>query len=124
MSTRHFRDMLQYACGGDNQAMTRATDPRLSFDAAAAIYDEIRPRYPAAMFDDLFRLLLPGPVVLEVGPGTGQATRDLLDRGAVVHAVEIGPAMAAKLHANLPSDNLRVSVAYFERLDIPAPTVA
>ena len=76
--------------------MTRPTDPRLSFDAAVAIYDEIRPRYPEAMFDDLFRLLLPGPVVLEVGPGTGQATRDLLDRGAVVHAVEIGPAMAAK----------------------------
>jgi len=66
----------------------------MSFDPAAEIYDEIRPSYPAAVFDYLFDLLPPRPNILEVGPGTGQATRDLLRRGAVVHAIEIGPAMA------------------------------
>ena len=91
----------------------------MSFDLAAEIYDEIRPSYPAAVFDYLFDLLPPRPNILEVGPGTGQATRDLLRRGAVVHAIEIGPAMAAKLRANLPSDELRVTIGDFERVDVP-----
>src|SRR5437660_921275 len=61
----------------------------------------------------------PRPKNLEVGPGTGQATRDLLRRGAVLHAIEIGPAMAAKLRANLPSAELRVTIGDFERVDVP-----
>jgi SAM-dependent methyltransferase len=93
-------------------------DPRSSFDAAADIYDEIRPGYPAALFDDLFDLLPPRPHILEVGPGTGQATRDLLRHGAVVHAIELGPAMAARLRANFPSDQLQVTVGDFERVDV------
>jgi len=94
-------------------------DPRLSFDAAAEIYDEIRPGYPPALFDDLFDLLPAHPKILEVGPGTGQATGDLLRRGAIVHAVEIGPGMAAKLTSNFPVDELRVTVGDFERVEIP-----
>src|SRR5438067_10261104 len=81
----------------DNRTVPRAADPRMSFDLAAEIYDEIRPSYPAALFDYLFDLLPPRPNILEVAPGTCQATRDLLRRGAVVHAIEIGPAMAARL---------------------------
>src|SRR6267378_2450857 len=97
----------------------RAADPRKSFDKAAETYHEIRPGYPSRMFDDLFRVLPVRPRILEVGPGTGQATRDLLGRGAVVHAIEIGPAMAAKLRVNLPSDELRVTIGDFERVDVP-----
>jgi SAM-dependent methyltransferase len=104
--------------GCDNRTVPPA-DPRLSFDPSAEIYDEIRPSYPAAVFDNLFELLPPRPNILEVGPGTGQATRDLLRRGAVVHAIEIGPAMAAKLRANLSSDALRVTVGDFERVVVP-----
>jgi SAM-dependent methyltransferase len=95
-----------------------SADPRLSFDRASAIYDEIRPGYPAALFDDLFRLLPPHPNILEVGPGTGQATRELLRRGAMVHAIEIGPTLAAKLRANLPADELQVTVGDFEHVAI------
>jgi SAM-dependent methyltransferase len=100
--------------------MARLTDPRLSFNAVAPIYDEVRPRYPTRMFDDLFGQLPPGPDVVEVGPGTGQATGDLLERGARVHAIEIGAAMADILRANFPTDHLQVSVGDFEELDIPA----
>jgi SAM-dependent methyltransferase len=96
----------------------RPDDIRLSFDEAAAIYDEIRPSYPGELFDALFQLLPSGPEIVEVGPGTGQATKDLLARGAWVHAIEIGSAMAAKLRSNLPSDRLRVSVGDFEKLDV------
>ena len=57
-------------------------DPRLTFGTVVDMYDEIRPTYPQALFDALFALLPPEPEVVEVGPGTGQATRDLLARGA------------------------------------------
>jgi SAM-dependent methyltransferase len=70
------------------------------------------------MFDELFRLLPSRPAILEVGPGTGQATRDLLRRGANVYAVEIGPAMAAKLREVLPSHALTVMVGDFEEVDV------
>ncbi|MEJ7650903.1 MAG: methyltransferase domain-containing protein [Nakamurella sp.] len=91
-------------------------DPRLSFDRAVDAYDEARPTYPVALFEDLFALLPPAPSVLEVGPGTGNATRDLLACGAFVHAVEIGPMMAARLRSNLPHDRLRVVDGDFERV--------
>src|SRR5205814_6336814 len=67
-----------------NRGVNRSEDPRLSFNAAVAMYDEIRPNYPAAMFDDLFELLPLQPDIVEVGPGTGQATKDLLARGGSV----------------------------------------
>lgn len=89
-------------------------DIRLSFNEAAEIYDEIRPSYPADLFDELFDLLPSSPEIVEVGPGTGQATTDLLARGASVHAIEIGPAMAAKLRSNVPSERLTISVGDFE----------
>lgn len=94
--------------------MGRPYDIRLSFNEAAEIYDEVRPSYPTDLFDELFKLLPTAPEIVEVGPGTGQATQELLARGASVHAIEIGPAMAAKLRSNLPSDRLRISVSDFE----------
>lgn len=95
-------------------------DIRLSFNEAADIYDRVRPTYPPAMFDVLFALLPPNPEIVEVGPGTGQATRDLLRRGALVHAIEIGPAMAARLRANEASEDLRVSIGDFEEVPLGA----
>jgi SAM-dependent methyltransferase len=93
-------------------------DIRLSFNEAAETYDRVRPSYPAELFDALFQMLPSQPEIVEVGPGTGQATKDLLTRGAAVLAIEIGPAMAAKLRSNLPSDQLRVGVGDFEVIEI------
>lgn len=95
-----------------------AGEPRRSFDGVAEIYHGIRPGYPPLMFQDLFRLLPGHPAILEVGPGTGQATRDLLSRGAAVHAIEIGPAMAARLREALPSPALTITVGDFEEADV------
>jgi SAM-dependent methyltransferase len=89
-------------------------EPRKSFDKVPDIYHRIRPGYPPALFDDLFGRLPGRPHVLEVGPGTGQATRDLLTRGATVRAIEIGPAMASKLREVLPASELTVTVGDFE----------
>ena len=96
----------------------RPGDIRLSFNEVAEIYDRVRPSYPAAMLDALFEMLPPRPAIVEVGPGTGKATKDLLARGASVHAIEIGPAMAAKLRSNLPSDRLDVTIGDFEVVNI------
>ena len=98
-------------------------DKRLSFNEVPDIYDEIRPSYPGPLYDVLFEMLPREPEIIEVGPGTGQATKDLLDRGASVHAVEIGSATAAKLRSNLPTERLRVTVGDFEQVEI-APSSA
>ena len=95
-------------------------DIRLSFNEAPEIYDRVRPSYPADLFDTLFQMLPFQPKIVEVGPGTGQATKDLLARGASVLAIEIGPEMAAKLRSNLSSDRLRIEVGDFEVMEIEA----
>jgi SAM-dependent methyltransferase len=66
------------------------------FDRDPAAYEAVRPSYPAALVDDIVALaqLSPGARVLEVGSGTGQATRLFLARGFQVTAVEAGPALA------------------------------
>jgi 16S rRNA (adenine1518-N6/adenine1519-N6)-dimethyltransferase len=43
-----------------------------------------------------------GDVVLEVGPGTGTMTEELLDRGAVVVACEMDDGLAGMLHERMP----------------------
>lgn len=90
----------------------------LRFDDVAELYDRVRPRYPAAMFDDIARLtgLTSGARVLEVGCGPGQATRDLLARGWRVHGVEPGAAMADRARANFGTD-FTVDVARFDDWD-------
>jgi SAM-dependent methyltransferase len=60
-----------------------------SFDSVAAEYDAARPSYPAGVFDVLGDLQ--GLVALDVGAGTGIATRQLLERGAAVVAIDRGP---------------------------------
>ncbi len=100
--------------------VARPEDIRLSFNEVAETYDQIRPAYPDDVFEVLFAALPDRPQVIEVGPGTGQATRSLLARGARVHAIEIGPAMAAKLRSNLGTDRLTITVGDFETVALPA----
>ncbi|WP_093618331.1 class I SAM-dependent methyltransferase [Streptomyces indicus] len=81
------------------------TDFALSFDAVAAQYAAARPGYPPQLFstlEDLAGVPLHGRRVLDVGAGTGIATRLLHDRGARVVAVEPGPGMGAQLRSSLP----------------------
>jgi SAM-dependent methyltransferase len=87
-----------------------------TFDADAERYERARPRYPAELFADLGELagLSPCALVLEVGPGTGQATRGLLAAGWRVVAIERGPALAAVARRELAGTDLRVEVGTFE----------
>lgn len=87
-----------------------------SFEVEA--YDTGRPGYPERVYELLRQRcrLGPGTTVLEIGPGTGQATGRLLDEGASVTAVELGAAMAARLEAKYAGRDLRVEVGAFEEV--------
>lgn len=84
------------------------------FDRDPAAYDAVRPGYPPALVDDVVALaqLAPGARVLEVGSGTGQATRLFAARGFAVTAVEAGPSLAAATRRYTPD----VRVGRFEEL--------
>jgi len=74
-----------------------------SFDASARSYDRFRPGYPEELFDDLVRLsgIPEGGRVLEIGPGTGQATLPLARRGFSILGLELGRSMARLCRRNL-----------------------
>lgn len=76
---------------------------RVTFDDDADAYDRTRPVAPRYVFDVLVELagLHPGSSVVEVGPGTGQATRPLAARGPRIVALELGPRLAARARRNL-----------------------
>ena len=84
---------------------------RTDFDEDAANYDRIRPRYCPALFEEIVRSarITEQSKVLEIGPGTGQATESLLRMGCSVTAVELGVHLADYLRKKYDaSENLTV----------------
>lgn len=61
-----------------------------------------------------------GSRVLEIGPGTGVATRRLLEAGAVVVAVEPDPALADYLVDSALGADVQVVPGLFEEVDLEA----
>jgi SAM-dependent methyltransferase len=96
---------------------------RGTFEAAAGRYDRARPAYPSELFGELFALtgVVAGDRVLEIGCGTGIATRSLAAHGLRVTCVELGSALAEAARRNL-ADLPRVEVhqAAFEDWQPPA----
>ena len=77
------------------------SEGRQLFGLDPASYDLGRPGHPARVYEVLVERCGLGSTarVLEVGPGTGQATRELLDRGASVVAVEPDESLAQHLES-------------------------
>lgn len=95
---------------------------RESFDSAAELYDRVRPGYPGRLYVDLLLEtgLQPGARALEIGPGTGQATKQMARAGFAVTAVELGANLAAVARRNLAQYPLcSVVVADFNRWVLP-----
>ena len=86
-----------------------------TFDRVGDGYDA-RPGYPTAVFDTLSCRcgLGPGARVLEIGPGTGQATVPMLDRGAAVTAIEPGASLARRLRERTVGQAIEIVVSKFE----------
>lgn len=90
---------------------------RTHFDEIVVNYDSIRPEYPDQMIEDILRYVGPdrGKAALEIGAGTGKATRHFLRAGYDVTAVEAGAGMAAFLRDRFRDrEDFRVIVAPFE----------
>ncbi len=88
----------------------------LSFGARAQAYERFRPGYPAALVD-LVTAYAGRPIrtALEIGAGTGKATRVFAQAGITVTATDPDPAMLAELRQHVPAD-VRVVPAAFEDL--------
>jgi SAM-dependent methyltransferase len=96
-------------------------DGRHVFGSAAAFYSAARPDYPDRVYEVLRNRCRLGPSsrVLEIGAGTGLATRRLPASGAFVVAVEPNDALAEQLRRSVASDHVfEVVVAPFEEVDL------
>jgi SAM-dependent methyltransferase len=97
---------------------------RRAFGMDPASYDQGRPEYPRKVYEILqLRCgLRQGSRLFEIGPGTGLATKRLLELGAdPVVAIEPDERLAAFLTDSLKkySDRMQVKIAAFEDIDLP-----
>lgn len=95
------------------------TDRARSFDEVAALYAAARPDYPVAALN----WLLPAGAgrVLDLGAGTGKLTRQLVERGLDVMAVEPSAQLRAELAAYAPEADVREGSA--EQIPLHAAAV-
>jgi SAM-dependent methyltransferase len=85
----------------------------LSFGAKAEAYERFRPGYPLALFDMVMTYAgQPVRTALEVGAGTGKATRLFAQQGVEVTATEPDEAMLAELRKHVPPHVKAVRMAF------------
>lgn len=97
-------------------------DLRFTFNHEALLYDKARPHYPAELFDVLIKTtgITPGDRLLEIGPGTGQATEPLAAKGFRITAVELGEHLADVARHKLSHyPNVDVITGSFEETELP-----
>lgn len=90
---------------------------RTTFEEVPALYDRVRPAYPAGVLDNLVALAkLPDDGrIVEIGCGTGQATLPLGERGFEMICVELGAGLAAVARRKLaPFPKVQIVNALFE----------
>lgn len=85
----------------------------LSFGAVAEAYERFRPGYPVELLD-LVMAYAGGPIrtALEIGAGTGKATRLFAQGGIAVTATEPDAAMLAELRKHVPADVTTLQAAF------------
>jgi len=85
----------------------------LSFGAMAGAYERFRPGYPVELFDMVMTYAgQPVRTALEIGAGTGKATRLFAQRGVTVTATEPDGAMLAELVKHVPTNVKSVQAAF------------
>ena len=92
------------------------TGRALSFGSVAAAYERFRPGYPDELVDEVVGYAgRPIRTALEIGAGTGKATRAFAARGIAVTASDPDADMLAELRRHVPA-NVEVVRASFEEL--------
>jgi len=105
--------------------MDDARSLRSTFNDQAELYNSARPRYPEELFEALITATdLPYDAkLLEIGPGTGQATKSLAQRGFEITAVELGANMADVARRELSGfPGVEIITGAFEDVELPAGT--
>lgn len=104
---------------------SNGTDLRKTFDEEAELYDLIRPHYPEALFDAIVKTanLQPDSKLVEIGPGTGQATLPFAKRDYEVIGVELGSALADVARRNTEQyKKVKIITGAFEDVELPQST--
>ena len=90
----------------------------LSFGSVAAAYERFRPGYPEALVDEVLAYAgRPVRTALEIGAGTGKATRVFAARGIAVTATDPDAAMLEELRRHVPA-TVRTVRGAFEDLPL------
>src|SRR5260221_7194441 len=103
--------------------MTENNSLRQTFDEVALLYNEARPCYPDELFSALIDAtdLHKGAKLLEIGPGTGQATKSLAKKGFDITAIELGVALAEVAKYELRDHKkVKIITGAFEEITLPA----
>lgn len=94
------------------------TSRALTFGSVAAAYERYRPGYPDALVAEVLAYAgRPVSTALEIGAGTGKATRVFADHGVQVTATDPDAAMLAELAEHVP-ESVRTLRAAFEELPL------
>lgn len=91
-----------------------------TFDSAATLYDSRRPGYPQALINDVIQLSrIPHQGnILEIGCGTGQATKPFADFGYRLICLELGMQLADTAKRKFQNyDNVTIIAEPFESWD-------
>jgi ubiquinone/menaquinone biosynthesis C-methylase UbiE len=100
----------------------RSTSLKHTFDEVALLYNEARPRYPSELISALIEVvgLGLGSRLLEIGPGTGQATMPLAQKGFNITAIELGESLAeVAKHELRDYKNVQIISGAFEETILP-----
>jgi ubiquinone/menaquinone biosynthesis C-methylase UbiE len=95
---------------------------KTTFNDQAELYNEVRPRYPKELFDTLEKVsqLSKDAHLLEIAPGTGQATKPLAEKGYSIVAVEIGDELANVARRELREfEKVQIITSSFEDVELP-----
>jgi trans-aconitate methyltransferase len=93
--------------------MLGMSDRALSFGVMAEAYERFRPGYPVELVDMVMAYAgQPVRTALEIGAGTGKATRLFAQRGVMVTATEPDGAMLAELVKHVPADVKTLQAAF------------
>ncbi|WLQ65250.1 MULTISPECIES: class I SAM-dependent methyltransferase [Streptomyces] len=97
----------------DRTDRTDRTDRALSFGPVAEAYERFRPGYSPELVDRVLEYAdQPVRTALEIGAGTGKATRLFAGRGIEVTATEPDGAMLAELRGHVPAGVRTVRSAF------------
>src|SRR6516164_10814578 len=99
--------------GAERVRMLGMSGRALSFGVRAQAYERFRLGYPAALADMVMTYAgQPVRTALEIGAGTGKATRLFAERGITVTATEPDAAMLAELRKNVPANVITVRAGF------------